>query len=109
MQAEVAKILKVTTNTVTGWELNWYSPQVRMVKRIIQFLGYFPSIGKPESLGERLRQARQILGHSQEQAARRMRCDESNIRQIELGIRQPRLNISRKIDRYIFLSEEKLK
>ncbi|HZV43097.1 MAG TPA: helix-turn-helix transcriptional regulator [Saprospiraceae bacterium] len=109
MQSEVAKILKVTTNTVTGWELNWYSPQVRMVKRITQFLGYFPSMGKPESLGERLRQARQILGHSQEQAAKRMRCDESNIRQIELGKRDPGMKVCRKIERYIFEAKEKLR
>ena len=108
-QPNVAKILKVTTDTVTGWELNRHEPQARQAKKIIQFLGYVPSKGKPEPIGESLRQARQILGHSQEQAAKRMGCDESNIRQIELGKRQPRLNTSRKIERYIFLAEEKLK
>jgi len=72
-------------------------------------LGYFPSMGKPESLGERLRQARQILGHSQEQAAKRMRCDESNIRQIELGKRDPGMKVCRKIERYIFEAKEKLR
>ena len=108
-QPDVAKLFKVSTDTVTGWELNRYEPQARLAKKIIQFLGYVPPIGSEASLGKRLRQARQILGHSQEQAARRMRCDESNIRQIELGKRDPGMKVCRKIERYIFEAKEKLR
>jgi DNA-binding XRE family transcriptional regulator len=105
----VAYIFKVTTDTVTGWELNRHEPQARLAKKIIQFVGYVPTIVGQASLGKRLRQARQILGHSQEQAARRMRCDESNIRQIELGKRHPGMKVCQKIERYIFEAEEKLR
>jgi DNA-binding transcriptional regulator YiaG len=70
-QPQGSKIFKVTTDAVTGWELNRNEPQARMAKRIIQFLGYAPTIGSQASLGTRLRQARQIWGHSQEQAAKR--------------------------------------
>jgi len=108
-QPEVAKILKVNPDTVTGWELNRHEPPARMAKKIIQFLGYVPSIGEQELIGEKLRQARQILGHTQEEAAKKMCCDESNIRQIELGKRHPRQEISRKIERYILIAYSKLK
>src|SRR5690606_29370696 len=63
-QPQVAKTLKVTTDTVTGWELNRHQPPARLAKRIIQFLEYIPSKGGKESLGTRLRLARQILGHT---------------------------------------------
>ncbi|HTH22387.1 MAG TPA: helix-turn-helix domain-containing protein, partial [Nitrososphaeraceae archaeon] len=59
MQSEVARILKVNKDTVTGWELNRHEPPARMAKKIVQFLGYVPSIGEQESIGEKLRQARQ--------------------------------------------------
>jgi|SRR5687767_2960309 len=61
-----------------------------------------------DSLGKRLRQARQILGHIQEQSARRMYCDESNLRYIELGNRIPKLNISQKTELNIWLGEKKM-
>ena len=108
-QPQVAKMLKVTPETVTGWELNRHQPPARLAKRIIQFLGYVPSIGEQKSIGENLRQARQILGHTQEQAAKRMRCDESNIRQIELGRQYPMAKTCWKVERYIRQEKEKLK
>ena len=108
-QPEVAKLLKVNPDTVTGWELNRHEPPARLAKRIIQFLGYVPENGGQKSLGNRLRQARQILGHTQEQAAKRMSCDESNIRYIELEKRKPQKNTSQIIERYIWSAEQKKK
>jgi transcriptional regulator with XRE-family HTH domain len=108
-QPHVAKIFNVSTDTVTGWELNRNKPQARLAKKIIQFLGYVPSIGSQASLGKRLRQARQILGHSQEMAGKRMGCDESNIRQIELGQRNPMSHTEQKIEKYILIAKEKMK
>jgi transcriptional regulator with XRE-family HTH domain len=103
----VAKLLKVTPYTVTGWELKRHVPPARLAKKIICFLGYVPPNNKQSSLGEKLRQARQILGHTQEQTARRLCCDESNIRLIELGERNPRMKTFKKIERYICQAEEK--
>jgi DNA-binding XRE family transcriptional regulator len=37
-QPNMAKIFKVTTDTVTGGELNRNKPQARLAKKIIQFL-----------------------------------------------------------------------
>ena len=41
-QPQVAKLLKVTTDTVTGWELNRHEPQQRFRQRIFRFFGYKP-------------------------------------------------------------------
>jgi transcriptional regulator with XRE-family HTH domain len=109
LQTQVAKILKVAPDTVTGWELNRHEPPARMANKIIQFLGYVPSSGGQGSLIERFRQARQILGHSQEQAASSMRCDESNISRFERGTQNPMEKTRQKIERYIRLAEVKLK
>ena len=103
-QPQVAKALKVTPDTVTGWELNKHQPSARLAKGIIKFLGYFPTNEQQGSLGKRLRQARQILGHTQEQAAKKMHCDESNIRYIELGKRNPQKDTIKRIERYILLT-----
>ena len=41
-QPEVASQLKVTTDTITNWELNRYQPQTRFQDHIFRFLGYRP-------------------------------------------------------------------
>ena len=107
-QPEVAKLLRVTTDTVTLWELNRNSPTARYFKRILTFLGYLPELGYGYSLGERLKLARHILGHTQRQAAVKMKCDCSNIRYIELNARKPQAVTNQKIERYIREALEKV-
>ena len=107
-QPEVAKLLKVTTDTVTLWELNRNSPTARYFKKILAFLGYLPDLGYGKSLGERLKIARQIMGHTQRQAAAKMKCDCSNIRYIELNARKPQAVTNQKIERYIREALEKV-
>jgi len=41
-QMDVARMLKVTENTITGWELNRNQPTARLDKAIIAFLEYIP-------------------------------------------------------------------
>ncbi|MEO7926942.1 MAG: helix-turn-helix transcriptional regulator [Saprospiraceae bacterium] len=50
-QAQVAKLLKVTSVTVTAWEFNRHEPPMRLAKRIVAFLGYLPDQGYGFSLG----------------------------------------------------------
>jgi transcriptional regulator with XRE-family HTH domain len=49
-QSNVARILKVTTETVTRWELNRNQPTVKFVKAVIEFLGYVPFVSYDRSL-----------------------------------------------------------
>ena len=107
-QSQVAKLLEVTTDTVTGWELNRHAPPMRLAKRIVKFLGYPPGQENHCSIGKQLYFARRVLGHTQEQAAKKMGCDESNIRYIELGKRKPQLRTLKLIEEYFSLAKSKL-
>lgn len=100
-QPEVAKILKVTPNTITGWELNRHQPPARLAKRIIQFLGYLPFQDEAVSIGKKLYFARLISGKTQEQVAVKIGCDESNLRYIELDKRRPGKRTIVKIQNFI--------
>ena len=100
-QPEVAKILKVTPDTVTGWELNRHQPPARLAKKIIQFLGYIPFKEEGVSLGKQLYFARLLSGKTQEQVAANIGCDESNLRYIELDKRKPGKRILIKIQIFI--------
>ena len=88
-QSAVAKILNVTPDTVTGWEMNRHQPPAKLAKAIIGFLGYMPFASEEGSLGKRLHLARLVNGMTQEEAAKMIGCDESNLRFIELDKRQP--------------------
>jgi len=98
-QLQVAKLFKVTEDSVIGWELNRHQPTARLAKRIIQFLGYCHL--KNETLGQELYFARLVSGMTQEQVAKLIGCDESNLRQIELNKRNPRKKVLDKIQNFI--------
>lgn len=99
-QLQVAKILNVTADTVTGWELNRHIPSMRLAKSIAEFLGYLPFKTEDLSIGKKLYLARLISGKTQEQIAVELGCDESNLRFIELGVRNPGVKTFRKIENY---------
>ncbi|MDD5506792.1 MAG: helix-turn-helix transcriptional regulator [Bacteroidales bacterium] len=42
----MAKIINVTTDSVTNWELNKNKPQIKYIPKIISFLGYVPAISE---------------------------------------------------------------
>ncbi|MEO5906284.1 MAG: helix-turn-helix transcriptional regulator [Saprospiraceae bacterium] len=100
-QPQVAKMLKVTTDSITGWELNRYEPQARLASRVIQFLGYKPFPEEGLSLGKKLFFARLLSGMTQKQVASKIDCDESNLRYIELDKRTPGQMTLAKIQKFI--------
>lgn len=100
-QPDVAKLLKVRADTVTGWELNRHVPTAKISARIIQFIGYNPFENMESGIGTKLLHARMIIGDTQCQVANALGCDESNIRYIELGIRNPGRLIRNKLMSYI--------
>ncbi|MCG3165620.1 MAG: hypothetical protein POELPBGB_01388 [Bacteroidia bacterium] len=90
LQKDVANIFNVCEATLTGWELNRFTPTHKYFKSIVTFLGYVPKEWREGSLGTRLKYARLLSGLTQEQLAKRVGCDESNLRVIELNKRTPR-------------------
>jgi len=43
-QSQVAKIINVTAESITNWELNRTEPNLYQIPKIISFLGYTPEI-----------------------------------------------------------------
>ncbi len=107
-QTELAKILKVSPDTITGWELNRHQPPARLMKRIIKFLGYTTSLRRNPTIGESLLRARQIFGDTQEHAAKKIGCNETTVKLIEQGKRKPHYRTLLKAKRYIQIAEKKL-
>jgi transcriptional regulator with XRE-family HTH domain len=100
-QSDVARVLNVTTDTETNWELNRCKPTAKLAKSIIDFLGYFPFPVDNLSLGKQFYYARLITGKTQKQVAAQIGCDASNLRYIELGKRKPRMRVRAKIQGFI--------
>jgi len=89
LQREVADRLRVNAITVSNWETNRTSPQLRFIPRIIAFLGYSPYCPQPAPPGNRIRAQRRSLGLSQKELAHRLGIDPSTLRRWELGNGEP--------------------
>jgi transcriptional regulator with XRE-family HTH domain len=100
-QPDVAKILEVTADTITGWELDHHEPPAKFASRIISFLGYNPFKVDGLYLGKQLYYARLISGKIQREVAEIIDCDTSNLRRIELDQRKPRAETRRRIEEYV--------
>ncbi len=100
-QPDVARILNVTTDSVTGWELNRFEPTPKFAKAIIAFIGSFPFSGGEHSLGKQLHYARLITGMTQKQVGNMIGCDASNLRRIELDEREPQPKTREKIEEFV--------
>jgi transcriptional regulator with XRE-family HTH domain len=89
LQGQVADQLGVDSEqTITNWERNASSPEIRYIPTIIQFLGYdpLPSAG---SFPERLAWERKTLGLSQRKMAEKLGIDPATLMGWEAGRHQP--------------------
>ena len=85
LQKEVAQRIEVSEATINNWENNHCKPALHLIPRIIKFLGYVPSHKQPETFGDRLINARQMLGTSQEELAQKIDVDPSTIGRLKNG------------------------
>lgn len=83
LQRDVAKILGVDTCTVTNWEKNHTKPMLRLLPKIVEFLGYDPMPGNPKTLGEEALQYRRSKGMTQKELAKRMGIDPTTLSRLE--------------------------
>ena len=103
-QANVARILNTSETRVTAWELNRNRPTAKFAKAILEFLGYIPFSLDGCALGKQLFYARLIDGKTQKQVAKIINCDASNLRRIEMELRNPRVELRKKIQEYFQLN-----
>lgn len=86
-QGQVGQLLGLSTDTMTGWGLNRHSPFVKMATKIIEFIGINPLESHNDPCEPRLCHSRLKARWTQAQCAEYLKYDESNLRLIELGIR----------------------
>ncbi|MFN0177064.1 MAG: helix-turn-helix domain-containing protein [Saprospiraceae bacterium] len=99
-QLDVARLLQVSETMVTAWELNRNQPTAKFAKVIIDFLGYIP-FPENESLAKQLYMARLVSGKTQQEVSKEIGVDESNLRWIELGVRNPFSKTREKIEGFV--------
>ena len=76
-QPQVAKILKVVTDSITQWELNHTKPQDKQIPKIISFPGYSPNLEK-----NKIKQYRIERGITQKEMARISKIDPTTLAKI---------------------------
>ena len=79
-QPQVAKLINVTTDSITNWELNRNTPDLNQIPKIISFLGYSPDI-----IENPIKKYRIEKGISQKELARILEIDPTTLSRIEKG------------------------
>jgi transcriptional regulator with XRE-family HTH domain len=88
LQKQVSDQIGVHEQTITGWERNATSPEIRYIPAIIRFLGYSP-LPPANTFPERLATTRRVLGLSQRKMAEAMGVDPTTLRGWEAERHQP--------------------
>ena len=79
-QPQVAKIINVTTDSITNWELNRGKPILTLIPKIISFLGYTPVTNENP-----IKKYRVQKGISQKDLAEILKIDPTTLSRIERG------------------------
>ena len=77
-QPQVAKILKVTTESITNWELSRTKPSLTQIPKIISFLKYTPILNENPIKNYRIQK-----GISQAELAKILQIDPTTLSRIE--------------------------
>ena len=100
-QPKVAKILKVSDETILSWEKNNTEPTPKDASKIIKFIGYFPFEWEYENLHVKVKYARMISGHNLEDMAKKIGCDPSALSRKRLTNGKTQSHTLKKIDNYL--------
>lgn len=92
-QPQVAKIINVTTDSITNWELNRNEPSLKQVPKIISFLEYSPTINENPIKKYRLEK-----GFSQKELAKILEIDPTTLSRIERGSERMSRKVKMKLD-----------
>ncbi|MEI6575090.1 MAG: helix-turn-helix transcriptional regulator [Bacteroidota bacterium] len=100
-QAQVAKIIGVTEDSITYWENERYFPQIQYYKKIIDFLGYNPFEFEIKTCGDKLKHYRYINGLTQRDLGKLIGIDPSTIAALENNIYEPKRGPKDKVVRFL--------
>jgi transcriptional regulator with XRE-family HTH domain len=103
---ELGRRLGADDTTIYLWETNRAKPVITHVSKIIEFLGYYPAMASPKTIGDTIRSFRRIRGISQRRLADLTGIDFTTIGTWERGKHQPTKKKLEKL-RSFFLSFKK--
>jgi len=87
---QLAKHLSVDETTIHNWEDKGVTPAIRLMPRIIEFLGYYPNDGNVVlSIADKLKAQRTKLGLSRRRLAALVGIDQSTLAGWERGDHRP--------------------
>ncbi len=84
LQRVAARVIGVSTATISGWEAAGRAPEVRYLPAIIDFLGYNPE-PEPSSFGARVAWHRRRRGLARKRLAPILGVDPASITKVEAG------------------------
>lgn len=84
LQKDVAKALSVNHWTLINWEQDRAEPEIRLMPRILQFLGYY-SFSEPQTFAETLVKFRRREGLSRKRLAAKLSIDPATVSKWEDG------------------------
>ena len=90
-QSQVAKIIGVSTDTITYWENKRSHPLLMNVPKIVKFLGYSSFNIDVKTIGDQLRNHRLQNGLSQKKLAKLLDVDPSTLASWEQNKRSPNM------------------
>ena len=96
-QAEVAKALKVTEDSLCYWENGRNHPRISHYPAIIAFLGYYPFDHETASFGGKLRRYKNEHGLSNQNLAKLLGVDEGTVAHWERNRRLPLARSMKKV------------
>jgi transcriptional regulator with XRE-family HTH domain len=88
-QKDVSQRLGVSEASIWYWEKNLTSPSLHYLPKIIEFLGYVPYVKSPQTLGQKISNARRLFGLTLKKLACRLDIDPGTLSNWEKGKGEP--------------------
>jgi transcriptional regulator with XRE-family HTH domain len=99
-QRQIAEQIGVTEATIYHWEGQRTVPKLPSTQRIIAFLGYIP-FETPNSISEKIKNCRKVLGLTQERMAEMIGINETTLKLFEAGKRRPTAKTLKLIEAFL--------
>lgn len=100
-QKQAAEMIGVSEGTLMTWETHKYVPQIAHLPKIIKFLGYVPFDSGCQTLQDRIKYYRKLLGLTQEQLAKLAGTGKGTIAGWERGNHKPTSELLKKLGKIL--------
>jgi transcriptional regulator with XRE-family HTH domain len=89
LQRDVAREIGVDKTTIHNWETNKTKPDLYIIPKLIEFIGYSPLYISIKGIGEQIKVYRKVLGITQKCLAKQLGIDPTTLAKWERGKGRP--------------------